>query len=165
MIFEVKTKISSTKQGRSTITEYYNKMKGLWLELDYYHAIKMVCSEDATTLSQIFERHRIIEFLAGLNPEFDQVRIQVLDRDILPNLNEVFAIIRSEGNQRCAMLTEHSFEGLGLMISNKGGGVKYRKRIVQNRGSNPRGVHRIKREAKWSSNEEDMKVLRKGPKI
>lgn len=65
----------------------------------------MVCSEDVATLNQIIEIYRIVEFVAGLNPEFDQVRIQVLGRDKLPNLNEVFAIIRSEENRRCAMLT------------------------------------------------------------
>ena len=73
-------------------------MKGLWLELDHYQAIKMVCSEDVATLNQIFKREWIVEFLAGLNPEFDQVRIQVLSRDKLSNLNEIFAIIRSEEN-------------------------------------------------------------------
>lgn len=62
VIFEVKTKINSTRQGLTTITEYYNKMKGLWLELDHYQAIKMVCNEDAATLNQIFERDRIVEF-------------------------------------------------------------------------------------------------------
>jgi len=75
MIFEVKSKISTTNQGQLIVTEYYNRMKGLWLELKYYQAIKMVCSEDVATLNQIFERDRIVEFLAGLYPEFNQVRI------------------------------------------------------------------------------------------
>ena len=98
MIFEVKTKINSTKQGQLTVTEYYNQMKSLWLELDQYQAIKMVCQEDVATLNQIIERDRNVEFLVGLNHEFDQVKVQVLGKDKLPNLNEVFAIIRSEEN-------------------------------------------------------------------
>lgn len=36
VIYEVKTKISSTKQGRMTVTENYNSMNGLWLEYDQY---------------------------------------------------------------------------------------------------------------------------------
>ena len=46
IIFEIKMKLSSTKQGSLTIIEYYNKMNGLWLELDHYQDIKMVCGKD-----------------------------------------------------------------------------------------------------------------------
>ena len=55
VIFEVKTKINGTKQGHATVTEYYNLMRGLWLELDQYQAIKMVCQEDIATLNRILE--------------------------------------------------------------------------------------------------------------
>ena len=34
VIFDIKTKINSTQQAFLTITEYFNKMNGLWLELD-----------------------------------------------------------------------------------------------------------------------------------
>jgi len=42
-IFEIKTKISSSGHGFLTVTEYYNNMNGLWLELDNYQDIKKVC--------------------------------------------------------------------------------------------------------------------------
>lgn len=35
-IYEIKTKITVTKQGSLSIIEYLNMMKRLWLELDYY---------------------------------------------------------------------------------------------------------------------------------
>jgi len=35
VIFESKIKINSIKQGQSMAVEYYNKMRGLWLELDH----------------------------------------------------------------------------------------------------------------------------------
>ena len=55
VIFEIKTNISSTRHVSLIVTKYYNKMNGLWLELDHYQDIKMVCSEDAATLSCILE--------------------------------------------------------------------------------------------------------------
>lgn len=48
------------------VIEYYNLMKGFWLELDYYQDFKMKFSEDAAILKQYVERERIFEFLAGL---------------------------------------------------------------------------------------------------
>lgn len=75
----------------------------------------MVCQEDTATLNRILERDQIVEFLAGLNPEFDQVQVQVLGKDKLSNLNEVFAIVWSEENRRSAMLSVHSTEGSALV--------------------------------------------------
>jgi len=94
-------------------------MLGLWLELDQYQVIKMVCQANTTTLNQILKRDRIVEFLADLNLEFDQVWIQILGKDKLPSLNEVFAIIRSEENSRGAMLGGSNMEGSALLSNNK----------------------------------------------
>ena len=71
-------------------------MKGLWLELDYYQNFKMKCGEDAAMLQKFLERERIFEFLAGLNIDFDQVRVQILVKESLPSLEGVFSIIRAE---------------------------------------------------------------------
>ncbi|KAJ9552519.1 hypothetical protein OSB04_016564 [Centaurea solstitialis] len=104
LVFEIKTKINSTKQGTTSVTEYYNTLNSLWLELDYYHSIQMKNSEDVASLIKFIEGERIYEFLAGLNMEFDQVQIQVLGKEELPTLNEVFAIIRGEEGRRSVMI-------------------------------------------------------------
>ena len=75
LVYESKTKIHSTKQGKLSVTGYYNKMKSLWLELDYYQNIKMKCSEDAAMMLKFVEEERVYEFLAELNVEYEQVRI------------------------------------------------------------------------------------------
>ena len=46
-------------------------MNGLWLELDHYEDIKMVCGKDTETLHLILEKDRVVEFLAGLNLKYD----------------------------------------------------------------------------------------------
>lgn len=48
-----------------------------------------------TTPITMLERVRIVEFLAGLNFEYDQVRIQILGEKKL-RLKKVFSMIRSE---------------------------------------------------------------------
>ena len=70
--------------------DYYNRMNCYWLDLDHYQDIKVLCSADATTLTFILKRDKIGEFLVGLNPEYDQVRVQILREEKLPSLNEVF---------------------------------------------------------------------------
>ena len=61
--------------------EYYNLMKSLWQEMDYYQNLLMKCSEDATMLRRFVDRERIFKFLVGLNIEFDQVRVLLENRN------------------------------------------------------------------------------------
>ena len=92
-IYEIKQKISTTKQGTRSVIEYYNLMKSLWQEMDYYQNLQMKCSEDAAMLRKFVDREWIFKFLVGLNIEFDQVRVQVLRKEDLSSINEVFSII------------------------------------------------------------------------
>ena len=103
-VYKIKTKIGATKQGTFSVTKYYNIMKSLWLELDYYLNIKMKCNEDAAIMLKFVERKRIFDFLVGLNVEYDQVKVQVLGKEDCPPLNEVFSIIRTKEERRSVML-------------------------------------------------------------
>lgn len=49
-IYEIKIKISATKQGSLSVTEYANLLKNLWQEMDHYQCIQMKCSGDTTML-------------------------------------------------------------------------------------------------------------------
>ena len=55
-VFEIKSKISTTKQEDHSITEYANLLKNLWQEMDYYRCIEMKCSDDAAALKNFIEK-------------------------------------------------------------------------------------------------------------
>ena len=52
--------------------------------------------KDATILKRFVENDRIYDFLAGLNIEFDVVRVQILGKEDMPSLNETIAAIHAE---------------------------------------------------------------------
>ena len=64
-IYEIKTKITVTKQGSLSIIEYLNMMKRLWLELDYYATMMQQWHKN-------FLKERNFEFLLGFNVEYDK---------------------------------------------------------------------------------------------
>ena len=97
-------KTIATKQGSKTITEYANQLKTLWQELDHYKVIKTKCPEDAVVLKDFIEQDRVYDFLVGLNPEFDQVRIQILGKQEVLCFNKVVALIRGEESRRSVMI-------------------------------------------------------------
>ena len=79
-VYEVKVMTITAKQGSKTVTEYVNQLKALCQELDHYRVIKTKCTKDAIVLKDFIEQDRAYDFLVGLNPEFDQVRIQILGK-------------------------------------------------------------------------------------
>ncbi|KAK0577178.1 hypothetical protein LWI29_029047 [Acer saccharum] len=115
-IYDIKTRISNTKQGTHSVTEYANILQNLWQELDYYQCIKMESSKDAATLRRFLEKERIYVFLAGLNIEFDAVRVQILGKEDLPSLNEAIGIIRGEESRRGVMLESKTVERSAMIM-------------------------------------------------
>ena len=51
-------------QGSLFVTEYYNYVNGLWLEIDNYQDLKMKRAEDAKILLEFLERDRLFAFMA-----------------------------------------------------------------------------------------------------
>ena len=56
----------------------------------------MVVAKDTTRLKKIMEQERVFEFLVGLNPELDQVRVQILGKEPFPSIKKVYAYVIGE---------------------------------------------------------------------
>ena len=79
----------------------------------------MKCSIKAPTHQEFIEQERVYDFLAGLNMELDQVRVQILGKESLSSLNEASAIVRGEKGRRNMMLEKGStMDRYALAISN-----------------------------------------------
>ncbi|KAL6319987.1 hypothetical protein AAG906_037064 [Vitis piasezkii] len=76
----------------------------------------MKCNKDTTMMLKFVKRERIFDFLTGLNVEYDKVKVQVLGKEDLPPLNEVFSIIRAEEGRRSVMLDTPTTEGSALEV-------------------------------------------------
>ena len=88
---EIKMRISNTKQGNYSVSEYGHTLQNLWQELDHYDQFEAKCNEDVDLLKCHKEKDRIYKLLTGLNNEFDPVRIQVLGKE-LSSLNETMVV-------------------------------------------------------------------------
>ena len=111
----------SAKQGNRTVTEYANELKGLWQELDHYRQIEIKCTDDAATLKKITECDRTYDFLAGINQESDQVRVQILCKGTFPALDTVISIVLAEESRRTVMLTSQVSNGSAMILRNGNG--------------------------------------------
>ena len=103
-MYEIKVRTAATKQGDKSVTEYANLLQNLRQELDHYQVFEIKHPEDAAILKSFIKKDRVYDFLAGLNPEFDQVRIQILGKEDTPSLEETISLIRAEESRRSIML-------------------------------------------------------------
>ncbi|XP_043809433.1 uncharacterized protein LOC122722509 [Manihot esculenta] len=116
-IYDIRNKIHGTKQGEMTISQFYSELCGLWQELDYYQDFQADCTGDTVKFQRMIEKERVYDFLAGLNNEYDPIRVQVLGRNPFPSLQEAHAHVQQEESRRHAMLYTAPVEKAGLTTS------------------------------------------------
>ena len=94
--------IAKLKQGSHKITDYFIELRGLWEELDQYRPMPQCnCSMPCTCLAMrnakgFRAEDRIIQFLIGLNEEYEGVASQVLLMDPMPPINRVFSLVMQQ---------------------------------------------------------------------
>ncbi|KAH9657753.1 retrovirus-related pol polyprotein from transposon RE1 [Citrus sinensis] len=82
---------SSTKPFEESSKEYEK-----WYKLDHRDKVVMKDPEDVVIYRRSVERLRVHIFLVGPDEEFDQVRGEILRKDIIPDLEECYSLIRRE---------------------------------------------------------------------
>ena len=70
---------------------------------------------------QAVEKERVYDFLAGLNLEYDQIRVQVLGRSPFPTLREAYALVQQEESCRSAMVHAPVLDRSAMVVGPKSG--------------------------------------------
>ena len=63
------------------------------------------------------EKHRVYDFLAGLNAEYDQIRIQFLGKDPFPSLRQTYGYVQQKESRRSAMLNAAPIDRSGTVAN------------------------------------------------
>ncbi|XP_057522436.1 uncharacterized protein LOC130802433 [Amaranthus tricolor] len=123
-IFDLTVKTNKIQQGTDTIETYYSKLIMLWKEIDRRQPNPMKDPDDIIVYSQLIQKNRLYQFLAGIHQTFDKDRRDLLLLDPLPTVEEAYASIRREILRRGIMKTEPSLNvespGSGGVFSAKG---------------------------------------------
>ena len=92
-VYELRKKIRGFFQKDRSLAEYYAELSSLWQELDYYQNFQAYCSPNAMKFQEMITKERVYDFLAGLNMEYDQIRVQVLGCHPFPSVREAYACV------------------------------------------------------------------------
>ena len=95
-VFTLNQKAFSTKQNGQPLSKFYGELIEIFRELDHRDKVVMKDPEDVVIYRRSVERLRVHIFLAGLDEEFDQVRGEILRKEIIPDSEECYSLIRRE---------------------------------------------------------------------
>lgn len=77
-----------------------------------------MCTTYAVKFQKLVEKEQVCDFLAGLNTEYDPIRIQVLGKVPFPSLEEAYTHVQQEESRRDAMYTA-PVDKVGLVASSE----------------------------------------------
>ncbi|KAA0059998.1 putative polyprotein [Cucumis melo var. makuwa] len=102
-LYTLRKQVHNCKQGTLDVTTYFNKLSLLWQEMDLCRETVWDTPNDSTQYAKLEEADRVYDFLAGLNPKFDNVCGRILGQRPLPSLMEVCFEVRLEEDRTNAM--------------------------------------------------------------
>ncbi|XP_023644448.1 uncharacterized protein LOC111832367 [Capsella rubella] len=101
-LYKLRQQIHSLRQGSMDLSSYHTKTQALWEELSSLQ----VTARSVEDLLAERETNRVIDFLMGLNNNYDTVRSQILMKKSLPSLSEVYNMLDQDDSQRSACLPQ-----------------------------------------------------------
>ncbi|WVZ18008.1 hypothetical protein V8G54_005330 [Vigna mungo] len=109
-IFDLQDQILACRQGESTVSEYYTKLKILWKEMELYRCVLTCTCLTPCVCGLLSKLHKereddyVIRFLRGLNDNYAQVRSQIMMLDPMPSIVKTFS-----------MILQHEHEFIGIL--------------------------------------------------
>ncbi|XP_056689291.1 uncharacterized protein [Spinacia oleracea] len=131
LLYDLQRSLTSIEQDDLSIAEYYGKMKKVWDELQVFDEIPS-CSCGAmlrctcNLLKKILEADqlkKLIQFLAGLHKDYDQVKVNILSMDPLPTVLRAYHILQQVEKQN--RNSTHSIEISALMAGKHNQSYKF----------------------------------------
>ena len=96
LLVETDDRIYHLKQGELSLMDYVAELKRLWADLDHYDPIELPHPECVAWVKKWVEKKRVLQFLRGLNPEFEGRRNAMFNQSSLPGLEDAIAAMAQE---------------------------------------------------------------------
>ena len=101
LLAETEDRISDMKQGELSLMDYVAALKRLWADVDHFDPIELPHSECVVWMKKWIEKKRVLQFLRGLNSEFEGRRASIFHQSSLPSLEEAIAAMAQEETRIC----------------------------------------------------------------
>lgn len=136
-IYQLHKAIATTVQGNDCNPTYFSKLRNLWDE--FANIVPPPCQcPNSKEFSMHLERQKLMQFLMGLNENYDQSRSQILMVEPTPNINKAYAMLIERESQRFMSSSSIGGEGTYLVALMAGKGMLHK----YNRGTAPQNYNK-----------------------
>jgi len=103
------SKINNLKQGSKLVLEYFTEIKTLWKELNSHHLMPhCTCLNPCRCAAMREARYfmledQVIQFLTGLNDQFNVFKTHMFMLDPLPSINKVCSLVIQEESNNLSL--------------------------------------------------------------
>lgn len=103
-LYKLRHQIHSLRQGSLDLSSYHTQTQALWEKLTSIQPPAFTVEE----LLAEKETNRVIDFLMGLNDNYESIRSRILMKKVLPSLSEIYNLLDQEDSQKDARVTVSS---------------------------------------------------------
>ena len=96
LIAETEERVGELRQGENSVMEYVAELQRLWADLDHYDPLDLPHADCIAAARKWIERRRVMQFLKGLNSEFEARRATLFHQPTLPALEDAIAAMAQE---------------------------------------------------------------------
>lgn len=98
--FNLHTKINSSTQNGSPVSDYYHRLNSLWKQFDALVKLPACTCSASHEFSKHNQLLKLMQFLMGLDDVYLPIRSSILTSDPLPTVKTAFSIISREESHR-----------------------------------------------------------------
>lgn len=99
-LYQVQKEMCNVSQGTNDIATYFTKVKSLWNELDGLDEVPPCTCNSAEKMLKKEQNQKLLQFLMGLNDDYNSVRGNILMMSPLPSISQVYSMLIQEEKQR-----------------------------------------------------------------
>ncbi|VFQ66343.1 unnamed protein product [Cuscuta campestris] len=124
-LYQLQKDLCSISQGNSNIAAYYTRMKKVWDELSMVTSLPRCNCGVAQEILKYEQDQRLIQFLMGLNSDYNTVRGNILLIKPLPSISAAYGMLVQEEKQKEIQIpspftSEHTSLNANIQLHNKG---------------------------------------------
>lgn len=93
------------QQEKSLISTYYEKLKGLWSELQSLRPIPMYTCGTGKKIQEMHKEEKVFDFLIGLDDTYKIVRFHILSIEPLSGLRRKYVVVAQDEKQYSVVAT------------------------------------------------------------
>ncbi|XP_074293809.1 uncharacterized protein LOC141620974 [Silene latifolia] len=162
LLFQLKKDLRNVEQDKSSVAEYFNKLKRYWDQIDEIEGFPdctcgVLAKCTCNLLKKMLERpstEKVLTFLMGLSDSYDNLKSQILSMEPMPSINKVYSLVQQVESQKKISNLMSATHEMSALFSHKQGAPAFNQGNSSNspaahQGGQKKDSKKFKTDKRW----------------